>query len=63
MIAAALKLLSGIIVVAIVAYWIAAVASYDGVKPCNPEDCDNCPFPRCEDGHINNNYKKENHHD
>lgn len=33
--------------------WIVSLASWDGEKHCKPEDCDTCPFPPCEDEHIN----------
>ena len=39
----------GAVMLAIVAFWIYALANYDGEPPCEPgsDDCKDCPFP-CE---------------
>ena len=31
------------------AVWLRALSRWDGSRPCAPEDCETCPFPRCPD--------------
>ena len=54
MIAAILKILCGVLIIAAVVFWIHCLCEWDGTRPCQPEDCKNCPFPPCEDKPINN---------
>lgn len=46
-------------------FWIYGLAKWDGKNPCTHEDCDSCPFPRCEEGAVNKNNieRKEHKHD
>lgn len=55
-----MSLLSGILLILLGAVclgcWIHGLLSWDGANPCTPEDCDKCPFPRCEEkGIVNKN--------
>ena len=40
-------LLALIAAAAALAVWLRALARWDGTRPCAPEDCETCPFPRC----------------
>ena len=62
MIVAILKLLVIVFGLFGFGFWIHALCEWDGTKPCIPEDCDSCPFPRCEDRpiNINDSERKEN---
>lgn len=52
MVRAIINLLLSASSLAVIVGWIVALIDYDGKKPCSPEDCKTCPFPRCkEDKH------------
>ena len=57
MMAAILKLLFAILIIAAVVFWIHALCERDGKKPCLPEDCESCPFPHCKEKPINDERK------
>lgn len=41
---AAANLLLVIVSFAVFAIWIVSLAKWDGRRPCEPEDCDRCPY-------------------
>ena len=52
MVRAIINLVLSASLLAVIVGWIVALIDYDGKKPCSPEDCKTCPFPRCkEDKH------------
>lgn len=45
---AILPLVGFAVMLAAIIYWLICLVKYDGADVCDRSQCDNCPFPPCE---------------